>query len=389
MDETSILHGGFARISNETVGNLDKAQPKYGQPSPPIISDLGLASILVFFIFFPLAISNANDSILSMQFEALKVFCDIARFRSFSQAASAHELTQSAASQIVHQLEKRLDVQLIDRSTRPLQLTPLGQRYFDGCKVLVEQYEELETSIRSEEAQRATSVEVAAIYSVGLGGMGQLIERFRTQYAPARVHMEYVHPDSVYEKVLERTAELGLVSFPRKQRELTVLPWRNENMILACAPHHPLARYRSIKPSQLENIAYVAFTKDLSIRRRVDQFLREHEVSVAVESEFDTIENIKRAIEVGHGVALLPEPTFAQEVRAGTLVARPLEGCRFIRPIGIIHRRQPRLSSAAHRFIALLQECSTNAGHGLNGHTTNGQAGHAARSRKTAATRKR
>ena len=66
-----------------------------------------------------------------MQFEALKVFCDIARFRSFSQAASAHDLTQSAASQIVHQLEKRLDVQLIDRSTRPLQLTPLGQLYFD------------------------------------------------------------------------------------------------------------------------------------------------------------------------------------------------------------------------------------------------------------------
>ena len=74
-------------------------------------------------------------------------------FRSFSQAASAHDLTQSAASQIVHQLEKRLAVQLIDRSTRPLQLTPLGQLYFDGCKVLVEQYEELESSIRH--AQRS------------------------------------------------------------------------------------------------------------------------------------------------------------------------------------------------------------------------------------------
>ena len=77
-----------------------------------------------------------------MQFEALQVFCDIVRCRSFSQAAATQQppLTQSAVSQIVHQLEKRLGVQLINRSTRPLQLTPLGQAYYQGCKELVERY---------------------------------------------------------------------------------------------------------------------------------------------------------------------------------------------------------------------------------------------------------
>src|SRR5258708_2967468 len=149
-----------------------------------------------------------------MQLKALQVFCDIARFRSFSEAARAYGLTQSAASQIVHQLEERLEVQLIDRSTRPLQLTPLGQLYFGGCKALIEQYEEREASIRRAYAQRASSVEVAAIYSVGLGDMGQFIDRFGTECAPAAVHIEYAHPATVYEKVLDRTAELGLVSFP-------------------------------------------------------------------------------------------------------------------------------------------------------------------------------
>src|SRR5262249_35061495 len=164
---------------------------------------------------------------------------------------------------------------------------------------------------------------------------------------------------------------LGLVSFPRKQRELTVLPWRDEEMVVACAPDHPLARSRSVAPAQLEGLSYVAFTRDLMIRRRVDQFLREYGVTVAVASEFDTIENIKHAIEVGQGVSLLPEPTFRQEVRAGTLVARPLDGCRFVRPIGIIHRRQPRLSGSALRFIALLQE-SGNAALSANGFAGNG-----------------
>ena len=137
-----------------------------------------------------------------MQIEALKVFCDIARFRSFSQAAAAHGLTQSAASQIVHVLEKELDVQLIDRSTRPLQLTPSGKVYYEGCKPLVEQYLELEASVREAETKIAATVQVAAIYSVGLGDMGEYVERFTAQQPNARVVLEYLHPKRVYEKVL-------------------------------------------------------------------------------------------------------------------------------------------------------------------------------------------
>src|SRR4051794_4291846 len=114
----------------------------------------------------------------TMQFESLQVFCDVARYRSFSQAAAANHVSQSAASQIVLQLEKRMGVQLVDRSTRPLQLTPTGRIYYDGCKGLVEQYMELEASIRQAPADLPVHVQVAAIYSVGLSDMGQYVERF-------------------------------------------------------------------------------------------------------------------------------------------------------------------------------------------------------------------
>src|SRR5438067_372145 len=103
-----------------------------------------------------------------MQFESLKVFCDVARCRSFSQAAQANGRSQSAVSQIVLQLEKRLGVQLVNRATRPLQLTPLGKKYYDGCKGLVDQYLELEAGLRAAQEQLAATVRVAAIYSVGL-----------------------------------------------------------------------------------------------------------------------------------------------------------------------------------------------------------------------------
>jgi DNA-binding transcriptional LysR family regulator len=290
-----------------------------------------------------------------MQFESLKVFCDVARCRSFSQAAQVNGLTQSAASQIVLQLEKRLGVQLVDRSIRPLQLTNLGHAYYDGCKGLVEQYLELEAKIRNAQAEIDATVHVAAIYSVGLSDMGQFIERFQSEQPHVHVHIDYLHPDRVYERVLDGTADFGLVSFPRRARELAALPWREEEMVLVCPPGHPLASRPAIAPEQLTGAVYVGFDKGLVIRREVDRFLRDHDVAVAVALEFDNIENIKKAVEVSAGVALLPEPTVRKEVETGTLVARPLVGWRMVRPVGIIQRRSPRLSSAAQRFIDLLR----------------------------------
>jgi DNA-binding transcriptional LysR family regulator len=288
-----------------------------------------------------------------MQFESLKVFCDVARQRSFSQAAEANSVTQSAASQIVSQLERRTGVQLIDRSTRPLQLTALGQLYYEGCKELLDKYMQLEASLRTAQDQLAGTVQVAAIYSVGLGDMGQLVERFQTEQPNVKVHLEYLHPDQVYEKVLKGTADLGLVSFPRKSSRLTTLPWREEEMVLACSPRHALARNLAVKPADVEGEKYIHFDKHLRIRRQVDRFWRAQGVHVETVLEFDNIEHIKKAIEIDAGVALLPEPTLRREVQGRTLAALPLFGAHFTRPLGIIHRRQ-QLSSAARRFLDLL-----------------------------------
>src|SRR5713226_10631772 len=200
-----------------------------------------------------------------MQFESLQVFCDVARFRSFSQAAQSNNVSQSAASQIVLQLERRLGVQLVNRSTRPLQLTPLGKAYYEGCKGLVKQYQDLEASVRDAQVQLDAQVQVAAIYSVGLGDMGKYVQLLTDRQPKAQVHIEYLHPDRVYEKVLEGTADFGLVSFPRKSAKLTALSWREESMVLVCAPKHALAQDGAVQPRQLEGQKYVHFDKNLVI----------------------------------------------------------------------------------------------------------------------------
>lgn len=312
-----------------------------------------------------------------MQLESLKIFCDVARHRSFSHAADLHDVTQSAVSQIVSQLEKRMKVQLIDRSTRPLQLTPLGVAYCEGCQALLDQYDELEGRIRSAQIEIAGTVTVAAIYSVSLNDMGQYVQRFQAELPKATVHIDYLHPDRVYEHVLDGTADLGLVSYPKKTPNLTAVTWREEEMVLACSPKHPLASRLALPMKELNGQAYVHFDKGLIVRRRVDKFLRSQGVDVNVVAEFDSIENIKQAVSIGAGVAILPEPTVRREVKARTLVAVPLFDCRFTRPLAIIHRRDQRQSPAAKRFLEMLLASEqphqrVNGTHRINGKTPHG-----------------
>jgi DNA-binding transcriptional LysR family regulator len=291
-----------------------------------------------------------------MQLESLKIFCDVVRWSSFSRGARENGISQSSASQVVHQLEVRLGVKLIDRSKRPLVPTAEGKVYYDGCKDLVGRYLEVENRVKALENDRklAGTVRVAAIYSVGLHHMSRYVERFRQAYPEVDVRIEYLHPTRVIESVTEGDAELGLVSFPRKWPELTAIPWREEEMVLAVHPSHRFARLEEVDAQALDGETFVGFESELPIRRAVDRFLRMHGVHVRVALEFDNIETIKRAVEVPSGVAILPEPTLAGEVKAGMICSVRFKDRRPTRPLAIIHRRSEQLGLAASRFLELL-----------------------------------
>jgi DNA-binding transcriptional LysR family regulator len=290
-----------------------------------------------------------------MQLKSLKVFCDVVGWRSFSRAADENGISQSGASQVVNQLERRLGVKLIDRSKRPFVLTPEGETYYEGCRKLVQRYDALEDEVRTLHEEVAGRVRVVSIYSVGLHHMNRYMQQFLAQYPKANVRLEYQHPHRVYEAVEKDHADLGLVSYPRASRTIEAIGWREEPMVLVCAPGHRLANQTRATFKDLSGEKVVGFDNDLTIRREIDRILQLHDVEVRVVMEFDNIETIKRAVEIDAGVALLPEPTVRREVETGTLAAVPLASDELVRPLGIIHRRGKELASTTRRFIELLR----------------------------------
>ncbi|GIW87617.1 MAG: transcriptional regulator [Isosphaeraceae bacterium] len=303
-----------------------------------------------------------------MQLESLRIFCDVVRWSSFSRGAAQNGISQSTASQAVHQLEMRLGVKLIDRSKRPLVPTPQGRVFYEGCRELVARYEELEARVRSldDEPSVMGTVRVASIYSVGLAHLTAYADRFRSLYPQAEVKLDYQHPTAVVESVRQGRSDLGLISFPKRWPDLTVIPWKEEEMVVVVNPRHRLSSQTEVEVGQLDGLEAVTFEPDLAIRRAIDRFLRKHGVQVEVVLAFDNIENIKRAvIEMPTGLAILPRPTLEREIGAGLLAALPFCDAVLKRPLAIVHRGAGGLSVTATRFLRLLSgESRAGAGVG-------------------------
>jgi DNA-binding transcriptional LysR family regulator len=302
-----------------------------------------------------------------MQIEALKIYCDIVRLHSFSRGAEENNVLQSSASQAVRNLEEDLGVTLIDRSCRPWEVTDEGRVFYDGCREVVERYEDVVAKVQNIRAAGAAVIRVAAIYSVNLRDMSWCVQEFERLNPKARVEVTYQHPDRVLERVLNDEVNLGILSYPEERGAVSVIPWRDEPMVLVCRPDHRFARLRKIEIAQLGGETMVSFDTDLMIWKKTDRFFKDHGIDPDVMLRFDNIEAIKRAVEAGSGVALLPKPTVESEVHLGTLATIPLADGSLHRPIGIIHRKGRQLYATTQAFIDLLKKSAGQNGNG-NGH---------------------
>ena len=291
-----------------------------------------------------------------MTLDHFKLFRDIALARNMTRGAEICGVSQSAASQTLHETERTLGVVLLDRSTRPFELTEAGRLYFEFCRDVLRRKEELDGRLDKLRGRVQGPVRVAAIYSVGILDMSRLEREAARRMPEAELLVEYLRTEKVYDAVGTDRADLGLVSYPESNREITAIPWREEKMMVVAAPSHPLAAKATLLPSDLAQRDFVAFDDDLRVGREVKRYLREAGIPVNVVMHFDNIQTMKEAVILGGSISILPVRVLRKDVEQGRLVTIPIEGCTLVRPLGIIHRRRKTFNQATQVFLELLQQ---------------------------------
>jgi DNA-binding transcriptional LysR family regulator len=296
-----------------------------------------------------------------MHIETLKVFCDLVDLRSFSLAAERNFITQSAVSQQIRTLEEKFKRRLLERvrGRREVKLTAAGEVFYRECKNVLAAYDQLNENLRGLVGKIGGTVKVATVYSVGLHELPSKVGEFMTKFPSAKIDLEYSRTTKVVRDVMNGTVELGVLAFPEPRRGLTVVAMPANRLVLICPPDHKFAKKAQIKAKDLNGLDFVLFERDTPTRKATDRILKTYGVEVNKVAEFDNIETIKRAVQVGFGLAILPQPSVTDEIRTGQLAVIKLAEKEWVRPVGVIYRSDRTLSLAAKKFVQLLETADT------------------------------
>jgi DNA-binding transcriptional LysR family regulator len=233
--------------------------------------------------------------------------------------------------------------------------TESGRILYEGAREILDRFERVDLQLKSMGEETSGTVRIATVYSVGLYEMSPAIKTFLKTYPKVNLHVEYSRANRVYDECLQGEVDMGIVTYPKARRGIQVIPLPADKLILICAPHHPFAQYRRIDLRKLNGQDFVAFERDIPSRRAIDDIFRSHKIQVRVVMELDNIETIKRSVEIGAGISIVPLLSVQREVQAGILAQVYFARRTFLRPLGVIVRRNRALTSAARRLIELLQ----------------------------------
>jgi DNA-binding transcriptional LysR family regulator len=289
-----------------------------------------------------------------MHIENFKVFGDLVESESFSQAARKNGITQSAVSQQLRTMEKHFNIVIIDRSHKVFCLTPEGQTLFDRTREILRLYELLVGELQEMRKIISGTIQISTIYSIGLHELPPYVKAFLQEYPGVNIRVEYRRSNLVYDDILQNNMDLGLVAYPETHKNLEVVPFVNDRLVLIVHPEHRLAQSDELAIEELAEEALISFEKDIPTRRAIDRVFSAAGVKIKPVMEFDNVETVKRAVEIDAGVAIIPGLTAAQEVKQGLLKMVPLKGDEFDRPLAVIYRKGRVLTPAMKTFLQRL-----------------------------------
>ena len=195
---------------------------------------------------------------------------------------------------------------------------------------------------------------MGTVYSVGLHELPPYLTEFLRTYPQVNVHLEYLRSNKIYEDLLEGKIDLGVVAYPAKRSQIVTIAFRHDELVLVVPPGDSLAKLNKVSVGQLIGQRFVGYERDIATRKASDRILREYGVRPLYTMEFDNIETIKRAVEIGQGVAIVPRSTVEHEIARGSLKLLEFSEGPFTRPLAIIYKRGRELSPAVHKFIEVL-----------------------------------
>ena len=295
-----------------------------------------------------------------MNLSELKVFLTVANERSFSRAAAKLHKTQPAISQAVRRLEDSLNERLFDRSSKGGQLTEAGTVLLDYANRFERLSLEAQWAMQELQDLRRGRVLIGANEAAAHVVL-PVIKTFRAAHPQAQIEVSRQPARQIAEEVLSRTLDFGVLTFSPPERGLVALTLGEDELVMLVNPEHPLAKRSTVTMEEFRQQTVIAHNDPSPARERVLRLYEERHTPINIQIALPSLDGIKRAVEMGLGVALLPKRCARSELESRRLRAVSVPGLELPRQVQLIYRRSGEMSHAAEAFLAEAKILSNNS----------------------------
>jgi DNA-binding transcriptional LysR family regulator len=295
----------------------------------------------------------------NISFEKLRVFFYAAKFCNFSKAAKELFVTEGAVSQQIKDLEWKLGKRLFHRRKTKLELTDEGKVLLGLVDPLVYQFDSIIEDFVDSSNSLQGSLKIAATQSLILNLLPPALQRFEKEHPSIKIIAFNRPPAKIAEMVLSGGAELGvgpLVDIPEEleAKELIKSPW-----ILIAPADHPLSRYKTITPKEIASFPLILSTRDTGHGFAVENFIKTYNLNFKVAMKMGRWEVVKRYVELGLGIAIIPEICLNNSDK-GRILTRSLKHLLESLCFGLLTNKRTHLSAAAEGFTKMLSQLCLN-----------------------------
>jgi DNA-binding transcriptional LysR family regulator len=293
-----------------------------------------------------------------MTFEDLRVFCTVAAERSFSRAARKLRRTQPAVSQAIRRLEQSAGERLIDRSSRDGRLTDSGELLLDYGNRLLRLADEASQAVGALREVRKGRLLIGA-NEAGVYAVLPLVTEFQTAHPDVVIDVRRIASRQMAQEVMLRAVDFGVLTFKPPDRDLASVVIGVDELVLLVRPDSPLASKRQLTMEEMGQQTVIAHNDPSPARDRVLQLYEQRHAALNIRLSLPSLDGIKRAVETGLGVALLPRRCALREIARKELVEIQVPELRSPRQVRLVYRRGGDLSHAA---TAMLELAKSQAG---------------------------
>lgn len=295
---------------------------------------------------------------MKLTLRQLEVFALVARLENVSRAATQLCMSQSAVSSALGELERNFSAQLFDRLGKSLRLNSTGRGILPQVNELLTRAQALESHLAG---GGLGPLALGATMTIG-NYLGTLVlAEYLRRHPASQVDFHVANTQQVVDKLLGFELDLGLIEGEANDPELVFAPWLEDELVVFCAPTHPLAQVGLARSTVLGEQKWILRERGSGTRALFDRAMRAQQIDFSVCLQLAHTEAIKRAVESGLGIGCLSRLSLRDAFRRGSLVEIKTPELDLSRRFQFAWHRQRQVSSAQQAFVALCREMSGTA----------------------------